>query len=1115
MLLKGLGGASKRREVVNLVRRFNPDIVCIQETKLEVVEHLLCVSLWGSGEVDFSYRPSVGASGGVLTLWDPKVIAMESSSSFENFLIVRGKYISNGVNFRVVNIYAPCDARGKADLWQRLGGLIQADSEARWCVCGDFNSVRNGGERCGRGGGVVDAEVDRFNEFILNSELIDLPLHGRRFTWSRSDGSSMSRLDRFLLSGSWCTTWPNCIQVAILRGLSDHCPLILREHEEDWGPRPFRMMKCWRDFPGYNSFVRDQMGSYFIDGWGGFVLKEKFKLLKNSLRVWHLSHAKNIGSKILEAKERLLGLDLRGENANLTDDDLIIERREVTSTIFSLSRIECSMLWQNSRTKWLLEGDANSKFFHALANSRKRKNLIVLLDVNGIQVEGVGNIRESIFNHFSSQFKSQRISRPDVGNLDFKTISESEATVLVEEFGEDETKQAVWDCDSFKSPGPDGVLAKVLANRLSKVIGNVISVNQSAFVKGRQILDGILIANEIVDEAKKKKKELILFKVDFEKAYDSVEWSYLFSVMRKMNFPWKWRRWISECVRSASASVLVNGSPTDEFTFERGLRQGDPLSPFLFLIAAEGLNAMVNASVHANLYSGFSIGEDVPFQITHLQFADDTLLVADKNWANIRAIKSILLLFEVMSGLKVNFHKSLLVGVNVVDSWLEEAAGVLYCKTGKTPFTYLGLPIGGNPRRLSFWKPVIDKIKSRLSVWKCRNLSMGGRLVLLKAALSSLPVYFLSFFKAPAGIVSIIESLFKSFLWGGDGEARKIHWIHWDKVCLERSQGGLGVRKVKEFNVALLGKWCWRLRTERDGFWRQVLVRKYGESRGVIGEGGRKASGWWKDINSIKNGSFNGFNHWFDNFIFKQVGNGEDSLFWDDPWLEEGVSLRDRFPRLAGLFTDQVVSVGEMCRRGWDMGGGGWSWRRPLFVWEEELLAGCCGLFHNVVLQPNELDRWHWRSLHSYVFTVKGAYQTLTRAEEEAEPMLNSTELVWNKVVPVKVSVFAWRFMENRIPTRDNLFKRGILNIDAQHCVLGCGFDETLSHLFFTCDKTHKVWCGMLQWSSVEGEGDDGDLDHGGLYCEGSSAEEEERLNFVVICCRGGESNFQSFNPDC
>ncbi|XP_045797737.1 uncharacterized protein LOC123891912 [Trifolium pratense] len=187
---------------------------------------------------------------------------------------------------------------------------------------------------------------------------------------------------------------------------------------------------------------------------------------------------------------------------------------------------------------------------------------------------------------------------------------------------------------------------------------------------------------------------------------------------------------------------------------------------------------MVNASVLVNLFLGFSVGEDVLYKVTYLQFADDTLVVAEKNWANIRAIKAILLLFKVMSSLKVNFQKSLLAEVNVSDPWLEEAASVSHCKIGKTPFNYLGLPIGGNPRRLSFWKPVIDKIKSRLSTWKCSNMSMRGRLVLLKAALSSLPVYFLSFFNAPASIVSIIKSLFKSFLWGGDEEARKVHWIH-------------------------------------------------------------------------------------------------------------------------------------------------------------------------------------------------------------------------------------------------------------------------------------------------------------------------------------------------
>jgi len=203
----------------------------------------------------------------------------------------------------------------------------------------------------------------------------------------------------------------------------------------------------------------------------------------------------------------------------------------------------------------------------------------------------------------------------------------------------------VWDCDSFKSPGPDGIsfvflkdfwdmlkndvmrllvefhrngklakginstfialipkvdipqrlndfrpislvgsmykiLAKVLANRLRSVIGYVISDAQSTFIKGRQIFDGILVANEVVNDARKRKKDLLLFKVDFEKAYDSIDWNYLEEVMVKMSFPTLWRKWIKECVGTATTSVLVNGSPTYELSLGRGLMQGDPLSPF-------------------------------------------------------------------------------------------------------------------------------------------------------------------------------------------------------------------------------------------------------------------------------------------------------------------------------------------------------------------------------------------------------------------------------------------------------------------------------------------------------------------------------------------------------
>ncbi|GAU26327.1 hypothetical protein TSUD_56250 [Trifolium subterraneum] len=582
--------------------------------------------------------------------------------------------------------------------------------------------------------------------------------------------------------------------------------------------------------------------------------------------------------------------------------------------------------------------------------------------------------------------------------------------------------EAIWDCDSFKCPGPDGIniglftdfwdltkidllkknsefhrhgtptkglnstfialipkvdspqkvadfrpialvnsvykiLAKVLANRLRRVIGNVVAHSQSAFVKDRQILDGILIANEVVDDAKRNRKDLLMFKVDFEKAYDSVDWGYLEKVMFKMNFPATWCRWIMECVTTATASVLVNGSPTDEFGLERGLRQGNPLSPFLFLLAAEGLNVMMNSLVSRQLSMPYGIGVHNEVLISHLQFADDTLLIGEKSWANVRALKSVLLLFESVSGLKVNFHKSMLFGINVNDSWLHEAVVVMRCNYGRLPFLYLGLPIGGDSRKLRFWDPVVSRIRKRLSGWKCKNLSFGGRLILLKFVMSSVPVYFLSFFKAPSGIISSLESMFSHFFWGGCEENRKTSWIKWDSICLNKANGGLGVRRLKEFNFSLLGKWVWRCLEEKDSLWCKVLQAKYGQEGGRLRFGEGVGSHWWRSMNDVRVGAGLGDAQWLLDNITRKVGDGCETRFWTDPWLSD-CSLQRSFGRLFDLTVDKNVSVADMFAAGWDLGGEAWKWRRRLYAWEEELVVEGVGRLANVVLQVGARDIW-------------------------------------------------------------------------------------------------------------------------------------------------------------
>jgi hypothetical protein len=270
------------------------------------------------------------------------------------------------------------------------------------------------------------------------------------------------------------------------------------------------------------------------------------------------------------------------------------------------------------------------------------------------------------------------------------------------------------------------------------------------------------VLNEVVDFAKRSKNECLILKVDFEKAYDLVSWDFLDYMLGRFGFGGKWRAWMKACVCNGNLSVLVNNTPTKQVNITKGLKQGDPLAPFLFLLVAEGLGSLMTKAVSLGFFKGFKLNSDI--SISHLQYAGDTIFVGEACVENLWSMKAILRWFELISGLKVNLSKSNIFGVNVHNSFLEGVATFLHCKVRSLPFTYLGLPVGANPRRESTWKPVLTAIENRLLSWKNKYVSLGGRVVLINSVLASIPIFYLSFMKIRTRVRKAIIRLQRNFL---------------------------------------------------------------------------------------------------------------------------------------------------------------------------------------------------------------------------------------------------------------------------------------------------------------------------------------------------------------
>ena len=378
------------------------------------------------------------------------------------------------------------------------------------------------------------------------------------------------------------------------------------------------------------------------------------------------------------------------------------------------------------------------------------------------------------------------------------------------------------------------ILSKVLANRIKRVMDKVISKSQNAFVEGRQILDAVLIANELVDSSLRRKKGGLVCKLDIEKAYDSICWEFLYKVLDKMGFGGRWLSWMKWCISIASFSVIINGSPVGFFQSSRGLRLGDPLSPYLFVIGMEVLSCLINRAVDGNYLSGIRVangrGEDLA--ISHLLYADDTLIFCEDDLEQLK-LSWILMWFEAMSGLKINLAKSEIIPIGPVNN-LVELASELGCNIGSFPTSYLGLPLGTKHKAMGVWDSIEERYRKRLAAWKTQYISKGGRITLIRSVLSSLPIYHLSLFRMPQKVCVRLERIQRQFLWGGSAPEKKISLVSWATVCSEKSKGGMGVKSFSKLNKALLSKWSWRFANDTNALWRKTICCKFGESMGLV-----------------------------------------------------------------------------------------------------------------------------------------------------------------------------------------------------------------------------------------------------------------------------------------
>jgi len=402
-------------------------------------------------------------------------------------------------------------------------------------------------------------------------------------------------------------------------------------------------------------------------------------------------------------------------------------------------------------------------------------------------------------------------------------------------------------------------------------------------------MDNALTAFEILHHMRCKTKGKIgevALKLDISKAFDSVSWLYLQAILDKMGFCTRWVSWMMMCITSVEYHVIFNGDRIGPITPKRGLWQGCPLSPYLYIICDEGLSTIIkNRELRGQLH-GNRVCRTSP-SVSHLLFADDSFFFCKATMAEAQSLKEILMHYENASGQAINYGKSAIAfSTNTphdIISAISHSLGVIGAiGSGK----YLGLPSMVGHNKKAIFSYLKDHIWNKCQSWSARSLSRAGKEILIKSITHAIPSYCMGAFLFHASLCEEIERMMNSFYWGSKKNGRRgINWMRWEKLTYHKTRGGLGFHNMEAFNLSMLGKQSWKLLTDSTSLLTRILKAKYFLRRDFLDAPlGHNPSYTWRSLWSTQHLLTLG-HRW-------KIGNGSKINVWTMPWIRGLPSLK-------------------------------------------------------------------------------------------------------------------------------------------------------------------------------------------------------------------------------